>query len=191
MDNLGGGNKEVKMSLKDFQIGKELINKAKEFATKCHEGQFRKFDKKPYITHPAAVASLVDKFGGSPEMVATAWLHDVVEDCDVSIRDIIELFGTKVSNLVWELTSPKDLNKSKKAEYLLDKMNTMTSDALTIKLCDRLNNVSDFKTAPQGFVSKYSPETKFILDGLESGGRPLTTQQIKIIDEIRKFINQF
>ena len=179
------------MRLKEFQVGKELINKAKEFAAHCHSDQTRKFDKKSYITHPAAVASLVDKFGGSPEMVAAAWLHDVVEDCDVSICDLIRLFGTNVSGLVWELTNPKNLNKSKKAEYLLDKMNTMTSSALTIKLCDRLNNVSDFKTAPQEFVKKYSPETKFILDGLESGGRPLTTQQNKIIDEIKKVINQF
>jgi len=179
------------MGLKEFLVGKELIEKAKAFATDCHKSQTRKFDKKPYIVHPAAVADLVEQHGGSPEMIAAAWLHDVVEDCGVSVRDLIAEFGTTVSGLVWELTNPKDLNKSKKAEYLIDKMNTMSSDALTIKLCDRINNVSDFKTAPQGFVKKYSQETKFILDGLEIGGRPLTTQQNKIIDEIKKFINLF
>jgi len=179
------------MGLKEFQTGKELVGKAKEFATSCHKNQNRKFDGKPYITHPAAVASLVDQYGGTPEMIAAAWLHDVVEDCGVSVRDLIAEFGTDVFGLVWELTNPKDLNKSKKAEYLLDKMNTMSSDALTIKLCDRLNNVSDFQTAPQGFVKKYAPETKFILDGLASGGRPLTPQQTKLIDAIRKGIEPY
>jgi len=186
INNVGG-----KMGLKEFQTGKELIEKAKAFATNCHKTQTRKFDGKPYIVHPEAVASLVDQFGGSPEMVAAAWLHDVVEDCGITVRDLIEHFGTQVSGLVWELTSPKDLNKSKKAEYLLDKMNTMSSDALTIKLCDRLNNVSDFNTAPKGFVNKYAPETQFIIDELEGGGRPLTDKQTKIIDEIRKIVNQF
>lgn len=179
------------MGLKEFQVGKELIDKAKEFATKCHAGQTRKFGGKPYIVHPAAVADLVEQHGGSPEMIAAAWLHDVVEDCGVSVRDLIAEFGTTVSGLVWELTSPSDLDKSKKGQYLLDKMNTMSSDALTIKLCDRLNNTSDFKTSPQGFVKKYAPETMFILDELEGGGRPFNQHQLKIIDIIRKEIEPY
>lgn len=179
------------MGLKEFQTGKELVDKAKEFATNCHKDQTRKFDKKPYIVHPAAVADLVEQHGGSPEMIAAAWLHDVVEDCGVSVRDLLAEFGTTVSGLVWELTSPSDLDKSKKGQYLLDKMNTMSSDALTIKLCDRLSNVSNFQTEPQGFVKKYAPETKFIIDELEGGGRPFNPQQLKLIDAIMKEIEPY
>lgn len=179
------------VSLREFVSEKELINKAKEFATSKHEGQFRKFGKVAYITHPANVAEIVDKFGGSPEMVAAAWLHDVVEESNVSLDEIKKLFGENVASLVKELTNPTDLDKSKKGQYLLDKMNTMSSDALTIKLADRLSNVSDFATAKPSFVQKYAPETKFIIDGLEEHERPLTPQQTKLIGEIRKAIEPY
>jgi (p)ppGpp synthase/HD superfamily hydrolase len=171
----------------------DIVERARVFATAAHAavGQLRKYTNEPYIVHPKQVAQFVETAGGTPEMIAAAWLHDVVEDCGVSVRDLIHLFGTKVSNLVWELTNPNDLDKSKKAQYLLDKMNTMSSDALIIKLCDRLNNVSDFKTAPQGFVKKYAPETKFIIDGLEELERPLNNVQKKLIQNIKDIIENF
>jgi len=179
------------MSLKNFLSGKELVNKAKEFATFKHEGQFRKFGKIPYITHPAMVAGIVDQVGGSSEMVAAAWLHDVVEDSGVSLEELQEIFGQSVASLVKELTNPTDLDKSKKGQFLLNKMNTMSSDALTIKLADRLTNVSDFVMANPSFVQKYASETKFIMDGLEEYERPLTPQQFKLIAKIRKNIEQY
>ncbi len=61
------------------------IASAEEWATELHEGQFRKYTSEPYIVHPRAVARLVADHGGSPDMVAAAWLHDVVEDCNVTI----------------------------------------------------------------------------------------------------------
>jgi (p)ppGpp synthase/HD superfamily hydrolase len=173
------------MGLNEFVTGKELADKAKEFATSKHEGQFRKFSKDKYINHPAAVAKTVEDVGGTPEMIAAAWLHDVVEDCDVAITEIESEFGPKVAKLVGEVTNPPDIKKIGKSKYIADKMNTMSSEALTIKLSDRLNNVSDFGIAHPEFVAKYAPETKFILDSLEAGGRPLNAAQKKLIDGIR------
>lgn len=178
-------------NLKTFLSGKELIDKAKNFATFKHDRQFRKFGKIPYITHPAKVAEIVDQIGGGPEMVAASWLHDVVEECGVSFDELHEKFGRVVAYLVKELTNPSDLDKSKKGQYLLDKMNTMSSDALTVKLADRLSNVSDFATANPIFVQKYASETRLIMDGLDDGGRILNAQQTKLVAKIRGEIESY
>jgi len=179
------------MKFSQFVDGKELIAAAKEFATKHHSGQTRKFSGKPYISHPSDVAALVEKYGGTPEMVAAAWLHDVVEDTGVSGGELVEIFGDKVANLVEQVTNPPNLDKSKKSEYIAKKMVNMTPDALTLKLCDRLNNVSDFDTASPKFVSKYAPATKYILDYLENSGLTLTPTQSKIVAAIREKIQPY
>jgi len=178
------------MEFNKFVNGKDLIQKAKEFATKCHDGQKRKFNGDDYIIHPEKVAKLVEQNGGSPEQIASAWLHDVLEDCDIDFNSLEKMFGKVVADYVVELTNPKSVERSdKKSEYIAKKMCVMSSGALLIKLCDRLHNVSDFSTAHPNFVKKYAPKTKFILDSLEDCGRPLTTNQQKLVDAIRKIIN--
>lgn len=180
------------MKFNEFVEGKEIIEKAKEFATKKHKGQMRKFTGAPYIDHPAAVAALVDKYGGNPEMVAAAWLHDVVEDCGVKIIKIKDKFGPNVAKYVQELTIPPSVDKGdKKTEHIAKKLTKMSDEGLTIKLCDRLNNVSDFESAHPNFVSRYTPKTKYILDTLEASGRPLDRYQKMIVDEIRKAIEPY
>jgi len=178
------------MLFNEFVNGKALIEKAKEFATECHKKQTRKFSGEPYIVHPEAVASLVQQYGGTPEMIAVGWLHDVKEDCGV--KSLKDEFGEKVDSLVDELTNPENINRGgNKAEYIAKKMTTMSSDALTIKLCDRLNNVSDFKTSKPSFVQKYAPATRLILNELEDSGRPLDVQQTKLVAEIDKAITPY
>jgi len=180
------------MSFDKFVNGKELIASAKEFATECHKGQTRKFNGDPYINHPKSVSELVEEFGGSPEMIAAAWLHDVAEDCGVKISKIAEKFGDNVAKLVDELTLPKSVDKGgMKSDYIAKKMGTMSNESLTIKLCDRLNNVSDFETAHPKFVSKYAPKTKFIMDSLEDSGRPLNANQKKLVSHIRNMIEPY
>ena len=67
------------------------------FATAAHAavGQMRKYTNDPYIVHPIRVATTVAKFGGTDEMIAAAYLHDVVEDTGVSIVDILDMFGSR------------------------------------------------------------------------------------------------
>jgi len=162
-----------------------LLKKAKEFDTTKHEGQKRKFGGQPYIVHPEAVADIITKFQGNTKLQIVAWLHDTLEDTNTSIEELTNEFGAEIINLIIELTTPKSVIKSEKGKYLLDKMNHMSEDALTVKLADRLNNVSDFNIAPDSFVNKYKPETEFILNGLKN----LNPIQQKIADEIKKIIN--
>ncbi|VFS46676.1 HD domain-containing protein [Budvicia aquatica] len=78
-----------------------LEQRAKAFATQVHQNanQLRKYTNAPYIVHPAAVAELVRSVPHSPEMIAAAWLHDTVEDTQVTLDDIAQRFGTVVCRL--------------------------------------------------------------------------------------------
>lgn len=77
-----------------------LSERARIFATQAHAdaGQKRKFTDEPYIVHPAAVVELLMSANPSEEMIAAAWLHDVVEDTGVTLAAIGALFGPGLSS---------------------------------------------------------------------------------------------
>ena len=68
-------------------IQQAFVEIAEAVARGAHAGQFDKSGA-DYITHPARVAERVRRQGGADEAVAAAWLHDVLEDCDVSSTDL-------------------------------------------------------------------------------------------------------
>lgn len=167
--------------------------KAFFYAKSAHKGQTRS-DKSPYIRHPARVAAIVKKYKTSKSidaLLSAAYLHDTIEDTETTEKDIKELFGGLVSSLVKELTSDKDaIDKVGKTQYLIDKMSNMSSWGLVIKLADRLDNVSDIRTAKSAtWRNKYKNETINILNQLEQN-RELTNTHKKIIEEIRKKISE-
>ncbi len=154
-----------------------LINKAMRFATERHKNQTRKFSHKLYITHPREVAmillSVLDD--ADQELIAAAVLHDVVEDTYTNqgegFTTIRSLFGDKVSGLVRELTTDKiDKDLVGKKQYLTDKMNNMSSDALLIKLADRYHNVESLldEETDVDFIKWYWKETVYIIDNLRT-----------------------
>ena len=148
---------------------------ALKFAANVHEGTYRKGTKKEeYIWHPIRVAYLVDKYKDSKskeDLICAALLHDTIEDT-VGIKldvhnDIIEQFGIQTGSLVKELTTEEELkNLVGKITYLSVKLVTMTNYALVIKLCDRLDNISDLDNVSNDFKKKYLDETNKILYAL-------------------------
>ena len=166
----------------------DIVKRAKAFASDRHAGQERKGGG-PYFNHPKRVAGYVAKNKKShalSELVAAAYCHDTIEDCGVTIDEIREKFGDLVAGLVGELTSDKEkLLKMGKTEYLTDKMLHMSSWALVLKLCDRLDNVSDLLTANEKFRTKYKAETETIITTLLKD-RELTDTHKKIIHKIQK-----
>lgn len=177
---------------KTFELGKELYMSAIEFAKKAHEGQFRKFSMAPYFTHPVRVATLVMKYKKShaiDDLVVAALLHDVVEDTKVTLVEIQGEFGYKVSSLVQELTSDKAaVLEQGKTGYLTHKMLGMTSWALVLKLCDRLDNVMDFIYANDRFVEKYTEETRSILKSLRGQRDSLSNTHLTLMAKIEEAI---
>ena len=167
---------------------KEDSEEALKFATQAHAGQERAGGG-PYISHPVRVAQHVEQWKKSHNLdalISAAYLHDTLEDTDTTHEALQDLFGGLVASLVKELTSDKtQVQQMGKKNYLAQKMATMSSYALVIKLADRLDNVRDITTAktPQ-WRAKYAAETNHILDYIEKN-RVLTGTHQKLIGLIR------
>lgn len=169
-----------------LQIQNSKIKEAIEFATTMHKGQTR-HDGSDYINHPIRVANYVSKFKQSKNLdmiVICAYLHDTLEDTKTTYYDIIEKFGIQVASIVLELTTDEDLkNEIGKEKYLKYRMKKMSSYALVIKLCDRLDNLKDLKNSNEKFRQKYVKETIGIIQYIVFN-RKLSITHIKIIKEI-------
>lgn len=168
-----------------------LLQEAIEFAALKHRGQFRKGNGRPYILHPLSVLNRLYVIKPNSKniylLAIVAILHDLVEDCGVTLEEIARMFGYRVASLVEELTSDKDqIDLLGKQEYLLRKMNNMSSYGLIIKLIDRLDNVSDMEDLKPEDRNKTIQQTEYILNGLD---RKLTNTHKKLIKEIKNIIN--
>ena len=167
----------------------DLEKKAWNFANKAHSGVRRKFSGDPYFEHVRKVFKILKKVDTNEILGTAALLHDVVEDTDFTYDDIKSEFGVKVADLVKELTSINELvSVMGKPGYLLDKMVTMSDDALTIKLCDRLQNLSDHFSASEKFRIKYYSETKYIIDNLKKW-RHLNRRHLTIVNLIEGILD--
>jgi guanosine-3',5'-bis(diphosphate) 3'-pyrophosphohydrolase len=86
----------------------DLLERALRIAATAHQDQQRKASGLPYITHPVAVAMLLQAYGFSDEQIlAAALLHDVVEDTQVSLDDLAGEFPAAIVDLVGHLTERK------------------------------------------------------------------------------------
>ncbi|MHA7871771.1 MAG: RelA/SpoT family protein [Hyphococcus sp.] len=130
----------------DPDADENLLNRAYIFAMKAHGGQTRQSGD-AYFTHPLAVAAILTELRADPATVATALLHDVVEDTDVSIDEIEERFGEEIARLVDGVTKLSRIElrdaASKQAENFRKLVVAMADDVrvLLVKLADRLHNM--------------------------------------------------
>jgi len=114
-----------------------LVKKAEKVAMKAHQYQFRKDGVTPTICHPRNVVNYLKQIGIKDENeLSAAWLHDTVEDCNLTIEYIKKEFNSHVSYLVGKLTKDGD-----KEEYK-ETIKNSGYDVQTIKLADMLDNCS-------------------------------------------------
>ena len=90
--------------IKDYKLEHiETIRKAYEYADYLHAGQTRQSGE-PYIIHPVSVAKIVLDYGMDCASVVAALLHDTVEDTDLTLEELDEIFGEEITHLVDGLT---------------------------------------------------------------------------------------
>jgi GTP pyrophosphokinase len=144
-----------------------LISRAFEFAYQLHKGQYRASGE-PYIAHPVAVAGLLRDLGGSGVMIAAGFLHDVVEDTDVTPEEIESRFGVEVRQLVEGVTKLSKFNFSSKTERQAENFRrmflAMAADirVIVVKLADRLHNMRTLEHLNPEKQRRISLETREI-----------------------------
>ncbi|MDO4186563.1 MAG: HD domain-containing protein [Bacteroidales bacterium] len=85
---------------KDKKLDTSLLDRAICFAVQAHAGLERKGKGFPYIVHPMEAMAIVATMTSDQELLAAAALHDTVEDTDVTVAELQELFGERVALLV-------------------------------------------------------------------------------------------
>ena len=124
---------------------------AASFAAKKHRGQKRKGAvEEPYINHPLEVANLLANVGKVEDydILIAAVLHDTIEDTETTKEEIAELFGTKVSEMVLEVTDDKSLPKAERKQKQIEHAPHLSTGAKHIKLADKSSNIRDVTENP-------------------------------------------
>ncbi len=166
----------------------DLTFTARLFATKAHGEQKRKYTGEPYINHPQAVALLVKSVPHTDEMVAAAWLHDVVEDTGTPLADIEEVFGKEVAALVEQVTDvsrPTDGNHKTRKEMDREHLASASAAAQTIKIADLIDNSKSIMQHDPEFAAVYLQEKRALLEVLTEGDATLFAMAKKIVDEAK------
>ena len=161
--------KLLKISYQDLNENDvELIRNALDVAIDAHKDQYRKSGE-PYIFHPLAVAKIAaEKIGLDSVGIASALLHDVVEDSKYSIEDIESKFGETIAKIVSGLTKisklKKDIILSIQAENFRKMLLTLNDDVrvILIKIADRLHNMQTMHYMPSEKQTKISSESLYI-----------------------------
>lgn len=168
----------------------DIVERARVFATAAHAavGQVRRYTGEPYSVHPRAVAELVASVDHTPEMIAAAWLHDVVEDTRVMIEQIRDEFGQGVADLVWWLTDrsrPEDGNRA--ARKAIDRMHLSQAPtaAHTVKIADLIDNTLTITAHDPHFAKPYRREKLLLLDAMPNGNVALMKIARRQIEELR------
>ena len=147
---------------------RKLIRSAFDVAVDAHKDQRRKSGE-AYIFHPIAVAKIVaSEIGLDAVSIASALLHDVVEDTPYTLDDIERMFGETVARIVDGLTKighlKKDKNISQQAENFRKMLLTLHDDVrvIIIKIADRYHNMLTMDSMPEDKQVKIASETLYI-----------------------------
>lgn len=150
-------------------------------------GQRRKYTNHLYIVHPAEVVIILKKAGIiDPVILGAAWLHDVVEDTEITLEFIQYNVCHSIANvveMVTDISRPEDGNR----EYrkMLDRQHYLQADyrGKTVKLADCLSNGKDIEKNDRDFSVVYFKEIKLLLPYLKGGNTILFKQVEKMIYE--------
>ena len=152
----------------------DLVERAREYAINAHKriDHRRKYTKQPYSAHLAAVAKHVGSVTDEAELIAAAWLHDVVEDTSATLYDIELEFGKTIAGLVEDLTDvskPSDGNRTARKAIDRQHLSQASPGAKTVKLADLIDNCQDICKNDKRFARVYLEEMDPLLSVLQEG----------------------
>ena len=115
----------------------ESVFGARSFAMNKHAGQVDDSGRDYFVSHVENVVDILLSVTGDPALLKAAYLHDVVEDCDVLPEELEDLFGKEIADLVMEVTH--EGSKERRGYYF---PRLKTQRGILLKFADRLSNLS-------------------------------------------------
>lgn len=152
----------------------QLIERAIFVMTNAHENQKMKWPiDMPYSAHPTAVLLEAIKYCHNEDLnwdilACCALLHDVLEDTSVTYEDIVNDFGLEIADGVSALTKNDKIEKSKRMQDSLDRIQKQPKEIAIVKMADRLFNIRE--RVPVWSLEKqneYLAEANVIYDALK------------------------
>jgi GTP diphosphokinase / guanosine-3',5'-bis(diphosphate) 3'-diphosphatase len=148
------------------------------YARQIHYGQERKYTGNPYHDHLAEVAGIVATVADYHHdevdfdtIVATAWLHDTIEDHEVCCEDLRLLFGTVVGLAVHGLSDLEGGNRAQRKAAARERLARLPGWVQSVKAADIISNTSSIMTHDPKFAKTYIAEIELLLDVL-TGANP-------------------
>ncbi len=132
-----------------------MIQAAREFAKMKHGNQLDDCGKVYFESHIEHVVSILKQITDDEDILACAYLHDVLEDTDTSLDELIEVFGGYIASVVHELTHEGD----KRNGYYFPRLSS--HEAIMIKFADRLSNLSRMDAWSAERQEHYLKRSKF------------------------------
>ena len=150
-----------------FKKDEKILKKAYLFAAKGHFNQ-KRASGDPYITHPLQVATYLADLSMDIETVVSAILHDLIEDTEVTYKDIKKEFGVEIANIVDGVTKLDKIqynsNEEAQADAIRKMVIAMSKDirVLILKLADRLHNIQTIEYLADYKQEKIANETLYV-----------------------------
>lgn len=124
----------------------ESLRRAFALARGAHAGESRKGDGSPYISHPVRVAEWLAAEGFDDAVLAAALLHDVAENTELTVGDILERFGTEIGELVAALTEDAEIDDyEQRKDAHRAQVEAAGERATAIYVADKLSNLRDMR----------------------------------------------
>ncbi|MBX5130752.1 HD domain-containing protein [Rhizobium lentis] len=158
--------------------GASMIARAQDFATAAHYavGQRRKFTNEPYIVHPRAVAGIIQALPDHTWMqVVWAWLHDTVEDTEISLDVIHTSFGSEIARGLYYLTNVEREAGNRKLRHRLniERLAGAPPRVQTVKIADIKDNTKNIAALGGSFAPVFLQEKEDAMAVLTRGDQVL------------------
>ncbi len=144
-----------------------LIERASHLAVDAHEGQTRKYTGDPYVEHCRAVALICLRHRLPDHILAAAWLHDTVEDTDITLDDLAKAFPPETVAAVAYMTDQcPGKNRAERKAAECARLATGTPEQQSLKLADLIDNIASIVEHDPKFAVTYLAEKRALLDAL-------------------------
>lgn len=126
-----------------------LVTRAALYASEAHAHHRRKGEAaEPYVNHLAEVAMLLAGAGADADLIAAGYLHDTLEDTEVSYADLVSAFNEDIAGLVLLATDDDSLKKSVRKSLQIERAPGLPARAQKLRICDKISNLRALRSSP-------------------------------------------